>query len=173
MSLNPLKREIYEYVRIHGEVSLDELCDQFDASDNNVYGAAKHLKWDGYLTADTGNNVWQITKGVPGLCPECGDECEWGEGMEQFCPRCEWEYEWECPNCGSTDPHHGIEFPQPDDERFADMDMVVEAEVEVDITCESVYITPVDETYGDGFAFTHDEFETIMEHYRQSDYTEV
>lgn len=63
--------------------------------------------------------------------------------------------DWECPHCGSDDPHNAITFPLADE--FDD-------EVEVDVTCQSVYITPVDG--GDGFAFDHDEFEVIIDHYR-------
>lgn len=67
---------------------------------------------------------------------------------------------WTCPNCGSTDPHHAMTFPQ--EERFED-------EFEVDVTCESVYITPVDG--GPGFAFRHEEFEQAIDHFREAEYT--
>lgn len=72
--------------------------------------------------------------------------------------------EWTCPNCGSTEPHHAIEFPQPDDERFQELGIEPEQEIEVDVTCESVYITPIDD--GNGFAFTHEEFETVIDHFQ-------
>lgn len=74
------------------------------------------------------------------------------------------EEEWTCSNCGSGDPHHAMELPAPDDERFEDLDMVPEPEVEIDVTCHSVYFTPIDG--GHGFGFTHEEFEKIIEHYR-------
>lgn len=60
--------------------------------------------------------------------------------------------EWSCPNCGSDDPHHAITFYD---------------EIEVDVTCESVYITPTDG--GDGFVFEHEDFEEIIEHYQSAD----
>jgi hypothetical protein len=60
--------------------------------------------------------------------------------------------DWTCPRCGH-ESHDEIEFNG----------------VEVDVTCQSVYITPVDD--GDGFAFTHAEFRGIIEHFKQSDYT--
>ena len=73
---------------------------------------------------------------------------------------------WRCPNCGSPDPHAAMTFPRPDDERFDGFDIDPEPEFEVDVTCESVYITPVGG--GDGFAFTHAEFEQTIEHFREA-----
>lgn len=62
--------------------------------------------------------------------------------------------DWTCRTCGSEDPHSAIELPLDD------------PEIEIDVTCETVYITPIDG--GNGFAFTHDEFEMIIEHFRES-----
>lgn len=59
---------------------------------------------------------------------------------------------WECPYCGSDDPHNAL---------------IVYDEIEIDVTCQSVYITPVDG--GDGFAFDHGEFERIIEHYNNTE----
>lgn len=71
--------------------------------------------------------------------------------------------EWTCSHCGSTDPHDAILMPRDED---------WDPEVEIDITCQSVYITPVGG--GHGFAFDHDEFEAIIQHFRSAteDYTE-
>jgi hypothetical protein len=74
-----------------------------------------------------------------------------------------WEEEWTCANCGDTE-HDSIEFPQREGWDF-------DPEVEVDVTCESVYIVPVDGD-GPGYAFNHDEFETIIEHFEESEYNE-
>lgn len=53
-----------------------------------------------------------------------------------------------CPHCGTERPHNVI---------------LVEDELEIDVTCESVYIVPTDD--GDGFAFDHDEFRRIIDHF--------
>lgn len=65
---------------------------------------------------------------------------------------------WECPRCGAGEPHDAIYFPQEDRRG-------VDAEVEVDVTCESVYFTPVGGD-GRGFAFTSAEFEQVIDHYQ-------
>lgn len=65
---------------------------------------------------------------------------------------------WNCRNCGSEEPHNAITLPF--EEEFED-------EVEVDVTCKSVYITPIDGL--NGFGFTHDEFERMIEHYNASE----
>lgn len=56
--------------------------------------------------------------------------------------------EWSCAGCGSDDPHAALQFE----------------EIEVDVTCESVYITPLDG--GPGFAFDFEKFDHIVDHYR-------
>lgn len=78
--------------------------------------------------------------------------------------------EWKCDNCGSTDPHNATHFPKR--ERLRELGFTDEKidemipELEVDVTCQSVYITPVDG--GSGVAFTHDEFEEIIDHYEEA-----
>jgi len=57
---------------------------------------------------------------------------------------------WECSYCGNGDPHNAI----------------VVSGVEIDVTCENVYITPTNG--GDGFAFSHSSFEDILRHYLTS-----
>ena len=67
--------------------------------------------------------------------------------------------DWLCPHCG-RDEHDAIHT-------MAD-------EIEVDVTCQSVYFTFLDDDGGyifPGMAFDHDEFERIIDHYRAS--TEV
>jgi len=65
---------------------------------------------------------------------------------------------WTCPECGD-EQHESLIFPLD-----ADRD-----EVEVDVTCESVYVVPAEG--GDGFAFSHDEFEELIEQFNESEYT--
>lgn len=146
MSLTETKREIYEYLYRVGTAELDQLVEAVDNDANSVYGAAKHLKWDGYLGADTGNNEWWVEVQVPGLCPECGDETQYGDGILEVCD-CGWSETWECPNCGSEEPHHAIEFE----------------DVEVDVTCESVYFTFTDDSGDPGMAFDHEQFEQVID----------
>jgi hypothetical protein len=61
------------------------------------------------------------------------------------------EDEWTCRNCGSTDPHHEMKI----------------GPIEIDVTCETVYLLPVDEDWG--LAFDHDQFEDIVEHFENRD----
>lgn len=106
-------------------------------------------------------------------CPECdapvvsvssdsqvknGDDFECAAGHT-------WTEGWQCMHCGDSE-HDAMELP--DEESFEDY--TFEPEVEIDVTCESVYITPVDG--GSGFAFNHDEFERIIEHFMESPYAQ-
>lgn len=74
------------------------------------------------------------------------------------------EDNWSCPHCGASDPHDAMLFPQIDGYDF-------DPELEVDVTCQSVYITPVDG--GDGVAFSHDEFAKIIDHFESSEHTDT
>lgn len=153
MSIDQIRSDVYDYVYCQGRSTLDEIIEAIDADANSVYGACKHLKWDDYLEADTGNNEWWLSdKDIPGLCPECNAEAEYGDVIQLECPDCGWEETWTCNRCGDEE-HDAIEFN----------------EVEIDVTCQSVYITPTDG--GNGFAFTHSEFCGIMEHFNESEYT--
>lgn len=41
-------------------------------------------------------------------------------------------------------------------------------EIEIDVTCESVYLTFNDDSNDPGMAFNHDEFEEIINHYNET-----
>jgi len=151
MTMNEVRHEVYDYLYVHGRSELDEIIDSIDDNPNTIYGACKHLRWDDYLECDTSTEEWWIETEVPGLCPECNAECEYSE--------CDWEQTWTCNRCGAEE-HDAIESPT--DDSFP-------SELEVDVTCQSVYITPV--SGGDGFAFTHSEFRGIIEHFNESEYT--
>lgn len=151
MSIEQVRHEVYDYLYVHGRSELDDIIDAIDSDANTVYGACKHLRWDDYLECDTSTEEWWIETEVPGLCPECNAECDYGETIQLDCTECDWEQTWTCGSCGAEE-HDAIEFE----------------EVEIDVTCESVYITPVDG--GDGFAFTHGQFQLIIDHFVESDY---
>lgn len=63
----------------------------------------------------------------------------------------ETQEEWRCPHCGRTEH----------DTMVSD-----HGTVEIDVTCKSVYITRDD---GLGVAFSHKDFEKIIEHYEESE----
>jgi len=153
MTMNQVYHEVYDYLYVHGRSELDEIIDAIDNDPNTIYGACKHLRWDDYLGCDTSTEEWWIETEVPGLCPECNGECGYGDTIELVCTECDWEQTWTCGNCGAEE-HDAIEFEG----------------VEIDVTCESVYITPVDG--GNGFAFTHGQFQLIIDHFAGSDYAQ-
>lgn len=66
--------------------------------------------------------------------------------------------DFECPNCGSGDPHDAL--------------VVMDGEVEVDVTCTNVYITPANDT-GSGYAFDMETFKEMMIHFAESEYTDL
>ena len=76
--------------------------------------------------------------------------------------------EWECPNCGASDPHDAIELP--DEHSYEDYDF--EPEIEVDVTCQSIYFTFLDDNGDPGMAFDHNEFQRVMQHFNESEYTD-
>jgi len=156
MSIDQIRSDVYDYVYCHGRSELDDIIDAIDADANSVYGACKHLKWDDYLEADTGNNEWWLGADIPGLCPECNTESEYGEGIELVCPNCGWEETWTCDSCGAEEH---------------DTMMVADGNIEVDVTCKSVYLTFTDDSGDPGMAFDHDEFAEIAEHFNESEYT--
>lgn len=159
MGIDQVRRDVYEYLYRHQRAALDDIIDAIDSDANTVYGACKHLKWDDYLDADTGNNEFWIETQVPGLCAECNAETELNDEILEVCPECGWQETWTCGECGATE-HDSMEFP---------LSQKFDAEVEVDVTCESVYITPVDG--GSGFAFDHAEFRAMVELFNSSEYT--
>jgi len=61
------------------------------------------------------------------------------------------EEKWHCRHCRSTHPHHSINSTY--------------REIEIDVTCRSVYLLFTDDSDDLGMTFTHDEFEEIIEHY--------
>lgn len=71
--------------------------------------------------------------------------------------------DWTCPHCGveEHDTKELVPVPENDDYDF-------EPELELTVTCQSVYIMPIDG--GSGFAFNHNEFERIVEFFENSEY---
>ena len=61
--------------------------------------------------------------------------------------------DWYCPYCGRAE-HDAI--------------LTMSDEIEVDVTCRSVYFTFNDDAGDPGMAFDHDEFERIIDHYHTS-----
>lgn len=158
MSNYQLRRDVYDYLYCRNRGTLGGITDAVDADIHDVLEVCKRLRDEGHLTSANSERMWSLDSHVAGFCPECGSGADYSEGPTQSCTECDWSETWTCARCGDEE-HDAIEFPLEQDW----------SEVEVDVTCQSVYITPTDG--GDGFAFSHSEFEGLISHFNQSEYT--
>lgn len=65
---------------------------------------------------------------------------------------------WRCGTCGAQE-HDAIN--------------VMDDEIEMDVTCETVYLTFNDDSGDPGMAFDHDEFRRMIGHFWESEYADL